>query len=166
LQLVSPEPATEEYTYMPDDFIPQVNVMKAIPEKDPTPIEDRFQHLSAIDKRNQEQRGDKSSFPSISIDQFQDRLKSLRQGTVKWGAARIEAYFVAQINREYDDLKINDRSIESSADFCDWIKKGPWNNYMRGIVAYKVAFCGAITINGPLIWTQSTAKCSVSSSLV
>jgi len=122
---------------MPDDFIPQVNTLKPVHEKDPTPLEDRFQHLmSALDKRGTELRGDKSSFPSISMDQFQDRLRSLRQGTVKWGAARIESFFVKEIIREYPDLKINDRAIESSADFCDWIKKGPWNNQMRGIVAY------------------------------
>lgn len=128
---------------MPDDFIPQVNVMKPIPLTDPTPVEDRFKLVQEVlDKRpigdpnEKGVRGDKSTFPPISMDQFQDRLRALRQGVVKWGAARIEAYFVAQINLEYPDLKINNRAIESSADFCDWIKKGPWNNEMRGIVFF------------------------------
>jgi hypothetical protein len=132
-----PEPVLEDYTPMPDDFIPQVNVMKAIPDKDPTPVEDRFKHLTtALDKRNKQLRGDKATFPSISMEQFQDRLRALRQATVKWGAARVEEFFVSQIKREYPDLRINDREIDSSADFCDWIKKGPWDNKMRGIVAY------------------------------
>lgn len=122
---------------MPDDFIPQVNIMKAIPDKDPTPVEDRYKHVTtALDKRNKQLRGDEATFPSISMKQFEERLRALRQATVKWGAARIEEFFVSQIKREYKYLKINDREIDSSADFCDWIKKGPWDNKMRGIVAY------------------------------
>lgn len=134
-----PKPTEEEerknpYTEMPDDFIPLINKLKPTKE-DPTPLMDRYLHLKSLDKRlDLEVRG--QQFSGIDMEKFQSRLSALRQAVVKWGSARVEAYFVHEMNKKFPDLKVNGRKLESSSDFVELIKIGPWDNALRGIVAY------------------------------
>lgn len=110
-----------------------MNILK--PSKDdPTPLDDRFQHMAGLDKRDMALR--KEKLTGISREEFAVRLRMLRMATVKWGSARVEAIFVSLLNAKYPDLQVNSKKISSSADFCGWIKQGPWDNTMRGIVAY------------------------------
>lgn len=127
-----------EPTEWPDDFIPATNVVKPT-DDDPTPIDDRFRnHLAAIDKRTKTEKNvqGQNELRGVSMSEFESRLRKLRVATVKWGAPRIEAIFVESLNRKYPDLRWNDKKIASSADFCQWIKKGPFDNYMHGVVAF------------------------------
>ena len=110
-----------------------MNVLKPTKD-DPTPLDDRFQHVSALDKRDIALRTE--GITGISREQFAVRLRMLRMATVKWGSARVESIFVGLLSAKYPDLKVKGRKIASSADFCEWIKQGPWDNKMREIVAY------------------------------
>lgn len=119
---------------MPVDFIPLTN--KLTPTKDdPTPLEDRYLRLKSLDKRlDLNLRGQQLS--GIDQAKFKTRLSALRNATVKWGSARTEAYFVEEMNKQFPDLTINGRKLESSADFVEIIKKGTWDNDLRAKVAF------------------------------
>ena len=123
-----------DFTVWPDDFIPQVNVLKSTKE-DPTPLDDCFHYICALDKREAALRK-QGNITGISREQFAVRLRMLRMATVKWGSARVETIFVSLLSAKYPDLRVKGKQIASSADFCEWIKQGPWDNTMREIVAY------------------------------
>jgi hypothetical protein len=126
---------------MPDDFLPLNKTLKATVD-DPTPWDDRYQHIAALDKRPREYNADgtlkRAVIPGMTIEKFTTRVQSLREGLTKWAAAKIEEMFVSNLNKEYPDLKLNGRPIESSTQFINFYKKGPNDNFMRGVVA----FCG------------------------
>ena len=119
---------------MPDNFIPLQTKLKAT-AKDPTPVLDRFRHLQALDKRSDLRRRGQE-LGGINQKQFEERLTKLRLATVKWGSARIEGIFVASINKKFPELEVDGRDVESSADFVEVIKKGPWDKTLMKYVAY------------------------------
>jgi hypothetical protein len=122
------------YTKMPDDFIPLVRTLKPKVPEDPTPLDDRFQHLSVLDRRQDGAQG--SVLSGISIEDFERRLQCLRMATLKWGNSEMEKYFVQELNRQYPHLRVLNHPLNSSADFCEWIKQGIWDNEKRAIVDF------------------------------
>ena len=83
---------------MPDDFLPLNNTLKATKD-DPTPWDDRYQHIAALDKRPVEYNGDgtvkKAVIPGMTIEKFTKRVQSLRDGVTKWAGGKIEEMFVS-----------------------------------------------------------------------
>ena len=66
------------------------------------------------------------------------KLQSLRLAAKKYGQAHVEKIFVEAINREYPELRYNNRPIESSTDFCCWLKVGELDNKKREIIFFAV----------------------------
>lgn len=64
------------------------------------------------------------------------RIQNFRKAACRWGARRTEIYFAEKLSKEFPDLRVDGRKITSPSDFCELIKKGPWNNELRGAVAY------------------------------
>jgi hypothetical protein len=56
--------------------------------------------------------------------------------TLKWGNSEMEKYFVQELNRQYPHLRVLNHLLNSSADFCEWIKQGIWDNEKRAIVDF------------------------------
>lgn len=118
---------------MPDDFIPPLKTLK-VTDTDLSPLEDRFQHMKALDKRPVPLHG--TPFPGVNLDVFRNRLDCLRRATKKWGESKVEAYFVQELNREYADIRHNGRKIMSTDDFTEYIQRPPWDAKKKGIVAF------------------------------
>lgn len=118
---------------MPIDFVPLTDQLKPS-KKDPTPLEDRFAKIKAIDKRSDLNKRGMSA--GITMDEFAKRLSKFRTGALKWGSARMEALFVEKLNQRFPDLTVNGRRITSSQDFCELIKLGPWDKTLKQMVAY------------------------------
>jgi hypothetical protein len=142
-----PRLAASDLVPWPDDFIPAVHVMD--PKKydaNKTTLEDRFQHIASLDRRMGTARGD--PLPQISFSDFHKKLTHLRKATVAWGSARVEEYFLYQLNGEYDgpkeDLKeglkqllhVSGRRLTSLSDFTKWIKTASWNTNMAAVIQY------------------------------
>lgn len=75
-------------------------------------------------------------YPTIKWEDFAPKLTQLRKGTVQWGAARVQELFVHRLNSKFDDLFLNGSRVNSLSSFTDFIKAGPWDDKMRGIVFY------------------------------
>lgn len=118
---------------MPDNFIPPIKTLKPTDE-DETPCENRFQHLKCLDKRPKPLFG--TPIKGVSQGEFETRLDALRQATDKWGNARIESFFAQELKRKVPGIQMNGGDTQSTNDFCDFIRKGPWDAKMRGIVAF------------------------------
>lgn len=88
---------------MPDDFIPTGRKLK-VTHDDKTPLADRFQCISALDRRSGAAFG--TSTPGISIEEFEKRLQSLRVATDQWGKARLKAALVEKLNSVYPHLQV------------------------------------------------------------
>ena len=121
-------------TLMPNNFIPLYSKLKPT-DKDPTPLEDRFRHIQALDKRFDSSRG---TFAGITIEEFARRLTDLRAAIVKLANAKVEEYMVENTKREYPSLRINNREIESCSDICDIIRKGPWDKPIKALAYYAI----------------------------
>lgn len=106
---------------MPDDFIPMGVTFKTT-EADPTSLEDRMQHVSALDRRTQLLFG--TAVTGVSLEDFNKRPQSLRVATNKWGWSEIEIFFAQQLKDQCPDLRINGLAIENSNEFKEWVKKG------------------------------------------
>jgi hypothetical protein len=120
------------YTKMPDDFIPLVRTLKPKFPEDPTPLDNHFWHLSS--KRQDGTQG--SVLSGVSIEDFERRLQCLGMATSKWGNSEMEKYFVQELNRQYPHLWVLNHPLNSSADFCEWIKQGIWDNEKHTIVDF------------------------------
>lgn len=81
----------------------------------------------------------KIKMPVLSNEQFEKALGTFRRAVMNWCAPKMEAYFVAAMNKEYPDLKYKGRPISSFEDFLNFYKAGPNDNKMRAIVYYAIS---------------------------
>jgi hypothetical protein len=90
--------------------------------------------LSVLDQRQDGAQG--SVLSGVSIEDFERRLQCLRMATLKWGNSQMEKYFIKELNRQYPHLHVLNHPLNSSTDFCEWIKQGIWDNEKRAIVDF------------------------------
>ena len=115
---------------MPDDFIPFNHKLKAT-NTDPTPLNDRYQHLKAIDKRSANEQG--TPIPGMTLGLFETRLQKIRDGIIRWAASLVENHFVVSMIEKYPES-----NITSSAEFCEMYKRGPNTKTMRAMASYAI----------------------------
>jgi hypothetical protein len=129
----------------PIDFIPTVKDLKPT-INDQTPMEDRFKHVASLDRRMGADRS--TSYPSIPFSLFPARLKLLRKGTVAWGSAKVEDFFLSKMNSNTgptnndvkdglkDLMSFGGGKITSLTEFTAWIKCKPLDSKMRAVIKY------------------------------
>lgn len=118
---------------MPVDFIPRLTDFR-VTKDDPSPIEDRIQHIQSLDRRTGPAFG--APISGISREVLLKKLQSLRVGIKLWGRSQIQGMMVAELNAKYPDLKHNRNPIASLTELLDWIKSGVWDNGKREVVHF------------------------------
>lgn len=118
---------------MPLDFVPIGTKLKATGD-DPTPLEDRKNHIACLHRGNAADCN--SAISGISLQQFGMKLQQLRLGAHKWGISKIESILVNGLMTDHPDLCVNGHSISSVNDFFEWLKKGSWSKEKQVIVAF------------------------------
>ena len=123
-----PEPDESMWSAWPIDFLPREKTPKAT-KTDPTPLEDRFQHLnSALDKRSAAEK-QKEGKLKIPQDVFSIRLGNVRDGVYQMGCVISQEVFVDCMNEKYD------LGITSVTEFTAKIEKAEtMDKEMMGMV--------------------------------
>lgn len=130
----------QSFTEMPCDFIPTKANLN--PTKDEqNPIANRFQWLSALDKRTSKGPDGQSLRGSmISETSDQDVVKyimNLRSAAIAWSVPRIEEILADGLEGQYgDQVRMDGRKIKNLSDLCEWIKRGPMTNFKRGVISF------------------------------
>jgi hypothetical protein len=87
----SPVNEDEDFTDMLDDFLPLNNTLKVTVD-DPTPWDDRYQHIAALDKRPREYHPDgtlkKAVIPGMTIEKFTTKSAVTARGTNEVGGSK------------------------------------------------------------------------------
>lgn len=128
---------------LPDDFIPPLKTMK-VTQEDPHPILDRCQvHQKALDKRPIPLHG--TPVEILSVEDFQLNLDALRRAAKKWGEAKIESFFVKELERKCPDLRLNGREIASTDDLPSGFKSQSGAPRRRRLLHSPLQVCGVTT---------------------
>lgn len=118
---------------MPVDFVPLGTKLKPT-DDDGTPVENQKNHIVCLC------RGEESALVSaisgFTNDQFADKLQKLRLAAHRWGASRMESFFVQGLNAQFPDLRVNCHRIATVNDFIGWIKQGVWSFDKQVVIAF------------------------------
>lgn len=115
---------------MPCDFIPTKANLN--PTKDEqNPIANRFQWLSALDKRTNI-GSDGQSMRGTFISETSDKdvvkyIMNLRSAAIAWSVPRIEELLADGLEKQYgEQVRLDGRNISNVSDLCEWIKRGQY----------------------------------------